>query len=85
MSSEDCRVGSLRVSGVVRAELSRDPLGGKVQLAFIRAEGSGAPPEVLVPFEAEVVAFGASLGIRRICCTGRDGRDGGYLSVKWED
>ena len=54
------------------------------EYVFHREPGSGDPPNVVVGTKRRVVVDGEDMGEHLICCTGRDPRDGGYVSVKWE-
>ena len=66
---------------------ANDPRGRAActnEYVFHREPGSGDPPNVVVGTKRRVVVDGEDMGEHLICCTGRDPRDGGYVSVKWE-
>ena len=86
------RVGGIPISDVVQVEhewkvsrqlMQRERATCYEQLTFFRA-GEDEPPEIEVPCVAPVLAAGQDFGTRRICCTGRDPRPGGYFWIKWE-
>ena len=84
-----CQVGPYYVNnvGFVHRTVVEAPEGvpgayAMEQITFYR-DGDTPPPEIPVPGEYEIIVEGKSLGVKRVCCTGRDPSDGGYVTVKW--